>query len=143
MSYTLTVTDQEEIRVLAVRQPWASLIVEGLKTIEVRNRPTNIRERVAIYASSKKLSSYEKSTFDAVLDHLEFHDMITVEQHEEIWENVQNPLTKCIIGSVEINNCWNPNNTDVIYHYTKAHFCHQIQSILKLEKHVFGNLQNL
>jgi len=40
-----------EIRVLAVRQPWASLIVEGLKTIEVRSKPTNIRERVAIYAS--------------------------------------------------------------------------------------------
>jgi hypothetical protein len=36
---------------LAVRQPWASLIIEGLKTIEVRSRPTKIRERVAIYAS--------------------------------------------------------------------------------------------
>jgi len=43
----------DEIRVLAVRQPWASLIVEGLKTIEIRSRPTNIRERVAIYASKK------------------------------------------------------------------------------------------
>lgn len=40
------------IKVLAVRQPYASLIVEGLKTIEVRSRPTNIRERVAIYAST-------------------------------------------------------------------------------------------
>lgn len=44
----------DEIRVLAVRQPWASLIVEGLKTIEVRSRPTNIRGKVAIYASTKK-----------------------------------------------------------------------------------------
>lgn len=40
------------MRVLAVRQPWASLIVEGLKTIEVRSKPTNIRERIAIYAST-------------------------------------------------------------------------------------------
>lgn len=28
----------EEIRVLAVRQPWAALMVEGLKTIELRSR---------------------------------------------------------------------------------------------------------
>lgn len=48
MSETLK---ENEIRVLAVRQPWASLIVEGLKTIEVRSRPTNLRERIAIYAS--------------------------------------------------------------------------------------------
>lgn len=46
-----------DIRVLSIRQPWASLIIEGLKTIEVRRRPTNIRERVAIYASKK----YEES----------------------------------------------------------------------------------
>lgn len=39
------------MRVLAVKQPWASLIKEGKKTIEVRSRPTNIREKVAIYAS--------------------------------------------------------------------------------------------
>jgi len=46
------------MRVLAVRQPWASLIVEGLKTIEVRSKPTNIRERVAIYASTSKASRF-------------------------------------------------------------------------------------
>jgi len=39
------------MKVLAIKQPWASLIAEGKKTIEVRSRPTNIRERVAIYAA--------------------------------------------------------------------------------------------
>lgn len=39
------------MKVLAVKQPWASLIAEGIKTIEVRSKPTNVRERVAIYAS--------------------------------------------------------------------------------------------
>lgn len=47
------------MRVLAVRQPWASLIIEGLKTIEVRSKPTNIRERVAIYASTTKQGTIE------------------------------------------------------------------------------------
>jgi hypothetical protein len=49
-----------EIRVLAVRQPWASLIVEGLKTIEVRSRVTNIREVIAIYASASKQDEIEE-----------------------------------------------------------------------------------
>lgn len=49
-----TPLNDNEIRVLAVRQPWASLIVEELKTIEIRSRPTNIRGRVAIYASTAK-----------------------------------------------------------------------------------------
>lgn len=48
----------EEIRVLAVRQPWASLIVEGLKTIEVRSKTTNVRGKVAIYASTAKISAF-------------------------------------------------------------------------------------
>lgn len=43
------------MKVLAIKQPWASLIAEGKKTIEVRSRPTNIRERVAIYASRSEL----------------------------------------------------------------------------------------
>lgn len=48
-----------KIKVLAVKQPWASLIVEGLKTIEVRSRYTNIRGRVAIYASTSKQETVE------------------------------------------------------------------------------------
>jgi hypothetical protein len=36
---------------LSVRQPFAEWIVQGRKTIEVRSRPTRVRERVYIYAS--------------------------------------------------------------------------------------------
>lgn len=43
-----------EIPVLAVRQPWASLIAEGHKTIEVRSRNTLKRGQFAIYASRTK-----------------------------------------------------------------------------------------
>lgn len=39
------------MKVLAVKQPWASLIAEGKKTIEVRSQATHKRERIAIYAS--------------------------------------------------------------------------------------------
>lgn len=39
------------MRVLAVRQPWASLIINGYKSIEVRSMNTELRGKVAIYAS--------------------------------------------------------------------------------------------
>lgn len=39
------------IPVLAIRQPWTSLIAEGYKTIEVRSRNTLKRGKIAIYAS--------------------------------------------------------------------------------------------
>lgn len=37
--------------VLAVKQPYASLIAEGIKCCEIRKVTTNKRERIAIYAS--------------------------------------------------------------------------------------------
>ena len=40
---------------LGVRQPWAELIVRGIKTIEVRSRGTRQRGTIYIYAA-KKLS---------------------------------------------------------------------------------------
>jgi len=39
------------MRALSVRQPFAEQILRGIKTVEYRSRPTNIRERVYIYAS--------------------------------------------------------------------------------------------
>ncbi len=38
-------------RALSVRQPWAELIMRGVKQIEVRSRPTHVRGRVHVYAS--------------------------------------------------------------------------------------------
>jgi len=38
---------------LGVRQPWAELIVRGIKTIEVRSQNTNRRGTIYIYAAKK------------------------------------------------------------------------------------------
>lgn len=40
------------MRALSIRQPYAEMIMRGEKRIEYRSRPTNIRGRVYIYASS-------------------------------------------------------------------------------------------
>jgi hypothetical protein len=42
--------DRERIA-LGVRQPWAELILRGVKTIEVRTLPTSIRGPIYLYAS--------------------------------------------------------------------------------------------
>src|SRR5215218_3103712 len=43
------------MRALSIRQPFAELILRGLKTIEYRSRPTRIiGERFYIYASKKR-----------------------------------------------------------------------------------------
>jgi hypothetical protein len=44
-------TTMKNMRALSIRQPYAEQILRGNKKIEYRGRPTNIRERVYIYAS--------------------------------------------------------------------------------------------
>ena len=36
---------------LGIRQPWAELILRGVKTIEVRSRDTDVRGPIYIYAT--------------------------------------------------------------------------------------------
>ena len=44
---------EPEMIALGVQQPWAELIVRGVKTIEVRSQNTNRRGPILIYASKK------------------------------------------------------------------------------------------
>src|SRR3954447_9720892 len=43
------------MRALSIRQPWAELILRGVKTVEYRSRPTRVvGERFWIYAAKKE-----------------------------------------------------------------------------------------
>jgi hypothetical protein len=53
------------MRALSVRQPWAELILLGHKTIEVRSRRTNLRERVYIYAGLNRIEPREEARIAA------------------------------------------------------------------------------
>jgi hypothetical protein len=74
----------QHMRALSIRQPYAEQILRGHKTIEYRGRPTNIRERVYIYASM---------TPDDIQD----------------WETVKlrpgDLPIGILVGTVEISNC--------------------------------------
>jgi ASCH domain len=72
---------------LSIKQPWAALVVQGLKTIEIRRWPTARRGRILIHAA-------------AVPDN-----------RPEAWRHVPNDLLTLakiqggILGSVEITDC--------------------------------------
>ena len=84
---SVPVLDRECIA-LAIRQPWAELILRGLKTIEVRTLTTQHRGPISIY-SSKTLA-----THDAALQ--------AIREHQLDAESL--PRGK-IVGSVEILDC--------------------------------------
>ena len=54
---------------LGIQQPWAELILRGIKTIEVRSLPTQIRGTIYLYTSKRT------STFDFAAKAVETYDI--------------------------------------------------------------------
>jgi hypothetical protein len=65
------------MKVLAVRQPWASLIIGGIKDIEVRTFPTNIREYIAIYATRTKVKQCDMDWLRQYMDYGDYQKFNT------------------------------------------------------------------
>lgn len=74
------------MRALSVRQPWAELILRGIKSIEVRSQATNVRERVYLYAS--RIGPGVDST--------------TARRYSIDAENLPRGV---LVGTVEVENC--------------------------------------
>ena len=80
---------------LSIKQPWASLILHGLKTIEVRAWSTARRGRILIHAGRisdgrtegwNRLPAYAKETAlltGGLLGSAEITECVTYESHEE------------------------------------------------------------
>lgn len=96
------------MKILAVRQPWAEEIIAGRKSIEVRSRNTNIRERIAIYATRTKPKTQD-------LEWLVFRD----EQHEH--ERIRG----FIIGTVEIYDSRLVQDANHFHKNLNSHLCYQ------------------
>ncbi len=73
---------------LGIKQPWAELILQGIKTLEVRSQSTNVRGPIYLYTSQK--TAREEFAVKAV----EAHQLQLTEL----------PLGK-IVGSVELVDC--------------------------------------
>lgn len=87
------------MKAITIKNPWAYLIVRGIKDIENRSWKTNYRGKVLIHVSK----SCDKRFFDKTND----------ESYKIICDTVLNSLSKeqyysqnsCIIGEVEIVDC--------------------------------------
>lgn len=83
------------MKAITIKQPWASLICQGIKDIENRTWPTKFRGRVLVHAGVKD--------FD-------FSHSMTSEYQREFIKGIEKPYVKgSIIGSVEIIDCIKSN----------------------------------
>lgn len=85
MSETSSTHPRHDLIALGVKQPWAELILRGIKTIEVRSQPTQIRGTIYLYAS-KRPSSMPAAT-------------VMVAKHDLLVEQLPAGL---LVGTVEI-----------------------------------------
>ena len=79
------------MRALPVQHPFAELILRGLKTVEYRGRPTNIRERVFLYATKNTPDPEEAAAW--------------VREEYGIDLDVANLPRGVLVGTVEIVGC--------------------------------------
>lgn len=86
-------------KVLTVRQPYASLLVNGIKDVENRSRRTNYRGTVLIHSAKKvhDVVSFLKTRHEFTVE-----EIAMMTQMNEVDEN---DLFGCIVGSVEIVDC--------------------------------------
>jgi activating signal cointegrator 1 len=79
-------------KALTIRQPWASAIVEGFKTIETRSRMTKFRGRILIHAGRKDFYAYQDN-------------ILMVEELKDIFPQYSDLETGAIIGSATLADC--------------------------------------
>jgi len=84
------------MKAITIKQPWASLIIEGLKDVENRTWPTKFRGRVLVHASA----AIDKNAIDRIS--LINDELAKKIKHELICNKL--PLG-VIIGHVEIVSC--------------------------------------
>ena len=89
------------MKAITIKQPWAQLIVDGIKDIENRTWRTNFRGKVLIHTSAKIING-----------HRDVSNYLTYEQWDSLDDNqLENHLThglwitSAIIGEVDIIDC--------------------------------------
>lgn len=94
----MTSKNMKSMKVITIKQPWASLIVSGLKNIENRTWKTNFRGRVLIHAAKTPVkegwSALNKEQLDKVSGH-----------KDKLYGSNEDLPKGAIIGSVEIVDC--------------------------------------
>lgn len=105
------------MRVIAVRQPWAQLIIDGVKTLEMRSKSTRIRGTHALYAST---------TAPDYRDLMEFNKYLLENNLPPLPDKYFTGLPEgVILGTIDITSCTAMNidmwNESRMQHCTPPH----------------------
>lgn len=91
----------KDLTVLSMHQPWASLLVYGLKRIEGRGWPTEHTGRLWIHATSKQATSQEIEEMQS------FYRQIHEQEGRDITPNIpQHYPTSVLLGCVDVVACY-------------------------------------
>lgn len=90
------------MKTITDKQPWASLIVDGVKDIENRTWKTNFRGRILVHASLDNIFKRVDS-FRDILSAEQISDIVKKGKEVDIFGS--HLPTRSIIGSVEIVDC--------------------------------------
>jgi len=87
------------MKTITIKQPWASLICEGIKNVENRTWKTSVRGRVLIHAANQSWN------WDKLINYMTY--MGTLGAFTDKWTRkwLSNLQTGAIIGSAEIVDC--------------------------------------
>src|SRR3954470_3027657 len=91
------------MKCLTVRQPWAYLIIAGIKRIENRSRATKFRGRLAIHAA-QKLDGDWNDILDAEGGPVGLDEEVEV-QGGTVLPPVSSLPLGAIVGTVEVTDC--------------------------------------
>ena len=113
---------KKDMIALGIRQPWAELILRGIKTIEVRSTSTVVRGPIYIYAS-KKLADIPAAT-------------TAMKKHDLDPETLPKGV---VVGTVEIIDCRSCRGSDtaaacVPRQYLKNRFAWHLDNARRLEE---------
>ncbi len=117
------------MKVISIKEPWASLIKEGIKQIETRSWPTKYRGELYIHTSKKVLTKNEQYIYKSQLALLESVDL-----------KYGNIIAKCNLVDCKlmteklISEIQKDNIEYLCGEYKVGNYAWYLESIVKLEK---------
>ena len=116
------------MKTITIKQPWASLIVEGIKDVENRTWKTNFRGRVLVHAAARPANIKYEIEGQASIKEIKMFSALGRAEKDNLFG--------CIIGSVEIVDCvinhpgiWAEKTINKTYWKNGKHYLEKVKPI--------------
>lgn len=124
------------MKVISIKEPWASLIKEGIKNIETRSWPTKYRGELYIHASKKVLTKKERLIYETQLSLLKNIDL----KYGYIIAKCD--LVDCKLMTEELIREVKQNNIEYMCgEYKVGNYAWYLENIVKLKKPIIAKGQ--